>query len=125
MKIKITLPEKSFEEMGITEDTLFITGYENGEIYIETYDEEEILDENSENDDYNEEIQCEFEKEYERGYINGIINGYKDGYACGTADAYEAYKGKRNNCGCKRSCYEGTEKCSVSACSCCGCKNRE
>ena len=23
MKIKITLPEKSFEEMGITEDTLF------------------------------------------------------------------------------------------------------
>ena len=39
MKITLTLPEEMIKTMGITEDTLFITSYENGQIQIEPYDE--------------------------------------------------------------------------------------
>ena len=44
MKITLTLPEEMIKTMGITEDTLFITSYENGQIQIEPYDEEDLED---------------------------------------------------------------------------------
>ena len=44
MKITLTLPEEMIKTMGITEDTLFITSYENGQIQIEPYDEDDIED---------------------------------------------------------------------------------
>ena len=41
MKITLTLPEEMIKTMGITEDTLFITSYENGQIrscYVDAAD---------------------------------------------------------------------------------------
>ena len=40
MKITLTLPEEMIKTMGITEDTLFITTYEDGQIHVEPYDED-------------------------------------------------------------------------------------
>ena len=87
MKITLTLPEEMIKTMGITEDTLFITSYENGQIQIEEYD------------DY---MQAELSKAFESGYKRGTLQGYADGYCCGFGDAHERlpynyyYRGRVN-----------------------------
>ena len=56
MKITLTLPEEMIKTMGITEDTLFITSYENGQIQIEPYDEEDLEDDFPYEDAFDEEF---------------------------------------------------------------------
>ena len=94
MKITLTLPEEMIKTMGITEDTLFITTYEDGQIHVEPYDEEdlaEVFPENDElNDDYDddemdEDILAVLASAFERG----ARQGYEDGYTYGFGDAHK------------------------------------
>ncbi len=106
MKITLTLPEEMIKTMGITEDTLFITSYENGQIQIEPYDEDDIEDdfpdEDAFDEEYDDDMQAELSDAFESGYKRGTLHGYADGYRCGFEDAHEGlpynyyYRGRVN-----------------------------
>ena len=94
MKLTLTLPEEMIKTIGITEDTLFITTYEDGKIYIEPYDEDDLAEDfpNEEelNDDYDddamdEDISAALASAFERG----TLQGYADGYCRGFSDLKE------------------------------------
>lgn len=55
MKITLTLPEEMIKIKGITEDTLFITTYKDGQIHVEPYDEEDLAEVFPENDELNDD----------------------------------------------------------------------
>ena len=107
MIITLTLPEEMIKTMGITEDTLFITTYEDGQIHVEPYDEEDLAEDFPEDDELNndydddemdEDISAALASAFERG----TRQGYEDGYACGFGDAHKGlpdnyyYRGRVN-----------------------------
>ena len=94
MKITLTLPEEMIKTMGITEDTLFITTYEDGQIYIEPYDEDELAEDFPEDDEFNDDyddadMEVDFSAALASAFERGTRQGYEDGYACGFGDAHK------------------------------------
>lgn len=58
LKLTVTLPEELTETLGITENTLFGTSYEDGHIIIESYNEDEFVSPDEEYDEDEKYCSC-------------------------------------------------------------------
>lgn len=95
MKLTLTLPDEMIKTIGITEDTLFITTYEDGKIYIEPYDEDDLAEDfpNEEelNDDYDDAMDEDISAALASAFERGTLQGYTDGYCRGFSDVKEGF----------------------------------
>lgn len=93
-KFTLIIPEALIEALEITEDTIFVVEYKDGELSIEPisdYDDEDCDDFFDEDDEM-----------YGDSYEEGVSDGYAEGYRSGFNDAInglEYKESKYSDCG--------------------------
>lgn len=93
MKFTINIPEEISDMLGIDEDTLFVTSYEDGILSVEPIlDEEEDEDEEYEEEEEESEsentegVTSEGFKAFCEGKAEGYLAGFEEGYLKGYRD---------------------------------------
>ena len=82
----VNLPTYLIDRFNITENTLLIARFEEGQILIETLTDSEIED--YEHTDFEKEL----DDSYDEGFLDGTFEGFGDGYEQGYHDAMHGNK---------------------------------
>ena len=82
----VNLPMYLIDRFNITENTLLIARFEEGQILIETLTDSEIED--YEHTDFEKEL----DDSYDEGFLDGTFEGFDDGYEQGYHDAMHGDK---------------------------------